>query len=50
MLGGRPFEYMWLHEDGKFYSAYQLPYEGISEQCLVYPNGFYIPTRMIWGD
>lgn len=45
-----PYETWFLHEDGKLYSLLKCPYEGESEQVLVYPNGFMIPSRMIWGE
>lgn len=43
----KPFEYLYLHEDGNFYTHLKCPYAGESELCLVYPNGFFIPARMV---
>lgn len=46
----RPFEYLYGHEDGEFYSLFKCPYEGKSELFLVYPNGFNIPASFVLGD
>jgi hypothetical protein len=43
------FEMKWLHEDGNFYSAFKLPYEGKSALFLVYNNGFSIPADFVMG-
>jgi len=45
---GAPFQYLWLHEDGNFYSCFKLPYEGNSQLHLVYDNGFHIPAEMVF--